>query len=218
MLKSLICAVALGGFAATADAAVYRYDVTMERTFLGLPFLQGTGSGMPEIVPEGIDCTLEGDAQSLEHVCEGPAGFPEDPADDFYRENFPETISASLFIDIVANVFVGPGCIGSSTLCGNGFVSSADQTGFSYIKFEGSDGGFIIDQDGLFYADDATYQFTLGNTFYSPLGGVTQGVTIQYATTSLDIISPIPLPAGAGLLSTALVILGWRRRQARSVS
>ncbi len=206
MFKSLACAVALCSATAAADAAIYRYDVTMERTYISYP-VWGDGFDAPEIVPDGVSCSLTDGIDYVYHSCSGDLG-------PLYEDEFAEVISGSFVIDTDAQNFDFSGfdCFGSGVLCGNrGTPSyfSGDENGFNFTSLLGAGaGGYLVSHEGLSYQDDNDLPFSVGNTYYSAVG-----LDVRYTTTMLDIIAPVPLPAGMLLLPSALALLGLRRRR-----
>lgn len=213
LLAGLFACVAISG---AAQATTYQYDITMSRSHLSVDTLAGWGPGAPEIDVPGVTCEL----YNGNHFCEGEGDFTVDRFGASALGIYDSIISGTLTIDSDYNAYTDegqrPGCVGSALLCrhatgGRVFNVMASSDGFSISAGDGISYMNEIDEDGLFYLDDSSYSFQVGNTSYTSNGW---GIYALYDTTSFEVIAPVPVPAGLLLLPSALLFLGLRRRQA----
>ena len=214
MLAGIFACAAITG---AAEAATYRYDITMARAHLSVDTLYGWGYGAPEIEVPGVECEVD----ETYHFCQGEGDFTVDRFGASALGIYDSIISGTLIIDSEYDHYSGignrPECSGSALLCRHAtgdsvFSVTASLDGFSISSGDGISYMNEIDADGLFYLDDGSYSFTVGNTSYSTAGW---GVYALYETTSFDVIAPVPLPAGLALLPSALFFFGLRRKLAK---
>ena len=208
------CAATIGA----AEAATYRYDITMARAHLSVDTLYGWGYGSPEIEVPGVECEVD----QTYHFCEGEGDFTVDRFGASALGIYDSIISGTLIIDSEYDHYNGignrPECRGSALLCRHTtgdsvFSVTASLDGFSISSSNGISYMNEINADGLFYLDDGSYSFTVGNTSYGTAGW---GIYALYDTTSLE-IAPVPVPASLLLLPSALAFFGLRRRLAKKV-
>ncbi|WOI54940.1 VPLPA-CTERM sorting domain-containing protein [Palleronia sp. LCG004] len=204
MSPFIIAVVALAVSVVNAEAAVYRYDVSMERNYAGYFSVSGSSDFFPDEVPTGVSC--QGPAPLIQ--CDGFG------AEDAFTMSdlFPLTTTATYIFD-TASPNANPFCIGSGPLCralefGITMVT-ASPSGFT-VDSSLSAGGYFVDQDRLFYADDGQNPFSFGGVDYKA-----GGITVSYNRTGLNIseVSPIPLPASLPMLCAGIALIGFLRRR-----
>ncbi|WOI56868.1 hypothetical protein [Palleronia sp. LCG004] len=220
MVRNLVCGAMLAATAATADAAVYRYDMTMELVGLRVNGTSSREDFAPDLSVPGLNCHgQEYDAGTVgayvEHRCNGDAVFTTlDGVEGL--EDFTDILTGSFYFDLDpvpsnAKRVTQRFCEGSPFFCRSVSYSfdnfHADETGFRFQSSHAGSAGFMVDNFGLSYLDDSVNSFTYGNTSYFSY----DGVDATYRTTAFNVIAPVPLPTGAALLATGLFALGWRR-------
>ena len=236
MKKIIAFAVAAIGLTSAADAATYRYDVTMKQTELTVLNLWGWGPGEKvRKKPDGMNCEI--DSYYGEHTCTGSGDFSKKRHGLDFLDRYKKTIRASVTIDegnytgYAANDAV-MGCSGASVIC-NAFLGDMSKLSADSETFDVSSGngwgwgwGTEVSGSGFYYEDDGAYNFTLGKTQYSNSGA---GLIARYETKKLRVsrmpeqmvqLVPNPLPASAFLIAGAMGALGFtaRRRKAQGAS